>query len=159
RNCPGRAAVVDIDYPEDGHLRDAAHAMKSATRRAVDQPFIAHVAQQLLERDLVVAGQAEGTGNLALAGRLVRALDKLEDLLAGGKSGSDGLAGHLWTLRDRLGSGIIGRWRALRERAERSARNGGDDRRLIIIGGNRGHAENEIVDADPLGDIVARVSR
>ena len=51
-------------------------------------PSSRHVAEQRLERDLVLPRQAEGPRDLALAGRLVASLDEVEDLLAGGKAGA-----------------------------------------------------------------------
>ena len=83
---PGLAAIVDIDHAQHGHLGHAAHLVEGAARCAVDQPLVAHVAQQLLERDLVVAGQAERARDLALARGGIGRLDEIEDLLPGGKA-------------------------------------------------------------------------
>ena len=56
-----------VDDPQHRHLGDPAHLVESAPRGAVNQAFVAHVAQQLLERDLVMAGKAERAGDLARA--------------------------------------------------------------------------------------------
>ena len=60
-------AVVDIDHAQHRHLRHAAHLVEGAAGGAVDQPLVAHVPQELLQRDLVVPGQAERARDLALA--------------------------------------------------------------------------------------------
>ena len=67
---------------------------KARPGRGVDQPLVAHVAEQGLQRDLVVALEAERPGDLALARGLVARLDEVEDLLAGGQAGSLGFLGH-----------------------------------------------------------------
>jgi hypothetical protein len=89
---PGIAAIIHIDDAQHRHLGHPAHLVEGAPGCAVDQAFIAHVAQQPLQRDLVVAAQPERLCDLALARRLVRALDEIEDLFAGGKSGA--VLGH-----------------------------------------------------------------
>jgi hypothetical protein len=45
--------------------------VEGAAGRRIDQALVAHVAKQLLQSDLVVALEAEGARDLALARRLV----------------------------------------------------------------------------------------
>jgi hypothetical protein len=59
--------------------------VEGAAGTGVDQAFIAHVLEQALQRDLVLALEAERLGDLALARGLVGRLDEVEDLLAGGQ--------------------------------------------------------------------------
>ena len=56
--------------------------MESAPRRHVDEPFVGHVLEQRLERDLVGAVQREMLGDLPLPDRAGAVLDKTQDLLA-----------------------------------------------------------------------------
>jgi hypothetical protein len=65
------AVLVRLDDPEHRHLRHAARLVEGAAGGRVDQPVVGHVLEQRLERDLVLPGQAEGAGDLALARRLV----------------------------------------------------------------------------------------
>ena len=81
RHRPGAAAVVDVDDAKHRHLGHAAHLVERAPGRGIDQPFVGHVAQQRLERDLLIALEPERPRDLALAGRIVRRLDEVEDLL------------------------------------------------------------------------------
>src|SRR3546814_14507594 len=83
---PRPAPIVDIGDAQHRHLRHPAHPVKRATGSAVDQSLVAHVAQQLLERDLVMAPEAERARDFALPRRLVGALDEIENLLAGRES-------------------------------------------------------------------------
>src|SRR5690606_21271707 len=52
----------------------------------VDQPLVAHVPQQPLERDLVLPPEPERLRDLALAGGPVGRLDEVQNLLAGGQA-------------------------------------------------------------------------
>ncbi len=69
--------VVDVDHAQHRHLGQPAHLVEGAARCAVDQPFIGHVLEQRLQRDLLIAQQAKGARNLALAGRCVGRGDKV----------------------------------------------------------------------------------
>ena len=88
-----RLALLDVDHAQHGNLGHAAHAVEGGLL-AVDQPFVRHVAQQALERDLLLAFQAKGLGDLALAGWLVGGLDELDDLLLRRQAGHLGVARH-----------------------------------------------------------------
>ena len=57
---------------------------RELTARAGDQPAIGHLAQQRLQGDAVAAFDAEGTGDLALAGVAGRSGKKVDDVLFGG---------------------------------------------------------------------------
>ena len=87
RHSEDIAAVVDLRDAQHRHLRHAARLVEGAARRTVDQPLVGHVLEQALELDLVLPGQAERPRDLALARRLVRRGDEIEDLLAAGKAG------------------------------------------------------------------------
>jgi hypothetical protein len=87
--------------------------VKGAAGAGVDQALIAHVAQQRLERDLVLCREAERLGDLALSGRLVGALDEVEDLLARRQAGA--VLGH-----GALALQASRRFRKLNARPERS---------------------------------------
>ena len=69
--------VVHIHDAQHGDLGEAAHLVEGAAGCAVDQPFIGHVLEQRLQRDLLIAQQAKGARNLALAGRRVCAGDEV----------------------------------------------------------------------------------
>ena len=77
--------VLETNHPEDGDAGHPAHRVKGGAL-AVDQPFLGHVFQQGLQRDLLVPLQAEGAGDLALADGLIAAGDEVEDLLAAGQA-------------------------------------------------------------------------
>ena len=94
RDRPGIAAVVHVHHPKHRHLGNAAHLVERAARGAVDQPFIAHVAKQLLQSDLVVAGKPKRARDLALPRRRVRSFDEVEDLLSARKPGADRFTSH-----------------------------------------------------------------
>jgi hypothetical protein len=95
RDGPALAVLVDVGHPQHRHPGHAAGLVEGAAGRGVDQALVGHVAQQGLERDLVVPGQAEGAGDLALAGRLVARRDEVEDLPAGGEASSGWSTSHL----------------------------------------------------------------
>ena len=82
-----RLAVLDVGHPQHGHSRHPAHGMKRGPP-AVDQAFIGHIAQQGLERDLLLPFEPERARNLALAGGRGGAGDEIEDLLGRGQAGS-----------------------------------------------------------------------
>ena len=56
-----------VDHAQHGDLGHAAHAVEGGLL-AVDQAFVGHVLEQRLERDLLLALEPEGLGDLALAG-------------------------------------------------------------------------------------------
>ena len=87
----GAAGLVHVDDAKHRHLGDAAHPMEGPARAGVDQALVSHVAEQLLERDLLLPLHPERLGDLALACGRIRRLDEVEDLLAGGKAGSSGM--------------------------------------------------------------------
>ena len=66
---PGDELAVGVprDDLDHGHRRQNAGPLQLAPR-AGDQPVIGHVAQQRFQRDAVAALDAEGAGDLALAG-------------------------------------------------------------------------------------------
>ena len=94
RHREGAAGIVHVDDPQHRDLGNAAHAVEGAAGAGVDQPLVAHVAQHLLERDLVLAVQAEGARDLALVRRPIGRGDEVEDLLAGGEAALGGSSGH-----------------------------------------------------------------
>src|SRR6186713_1486550 len=85
RLSPG-LAVADRHDPQHGDAGHAPRLVEGAARGAIDQPLIGHVLEQRLQHDLVMAAEAEGARDLALACRLAGLLNEVEDLLAGRKS-------------------------------------------------------------------------
>ena len=79
-------ALLDVDHAQHGDLGHAAHAVEGGLL-AVDQAFVGHVAQQPLERDLLLPLEPERLGDLALAGGGFGRLDELDDLLLAGQAG------------------------------------------------------------------------
>jgi hypothetical protein len=94
RHRPGLAVLIDVHDAQHGDLGDPAHLVEGAARGAVDQPFIGHVLQQRLQRDLVRPVQPEGARDLTLARRRVGIGDEIEDLRAGRKAGGSFRLGH-----------------------------------------------------------------
>jgi hypothetical protein len=88
-------AVVDVDHPQHRHLRHPAELVESAGGARIDQPLVGHVAQQRFERDLLIALEGEGAGDLAFPGRPVGRLDEVENLLAAGQAAFGGRLRHL----------------------------------------------------------------
>src|SRR5690606_35278865 len=87
RDC---LALVDVDHAQHGNLGHPAHAVEGRLL-AVYQAFLGHVLQQPLERDALLALEAESLGDLALARGPVGGLDELDNLLARGET--EGFAG------------------------------------------------------------------
>jgi hypothetical protein len=85
--------IFGIDNAQHRHLGDAAHFVKGAARRTVDQAFIRHVLEQRLKRNFLIALQAKGTGNFPLARRSIRLGNEVKDLLARRQASKGGL-GH-----------------------------------------------------------------
>ena len=61
--------------------------VKGAAGRQVDEPFVGHILEQRLQRDLVITVEREMLRDLALADRLVGRRNEVEDLLAAGQAG------------------------------------------------------------------------
>lgn len=59
--------AIDIDDLEYGNPRNAAHLVECPARRRVDQPFVGHVLQQRLQRNLVAAIKAKGACDFPLS--------------------------------------------------------------------------------------------
>src|SRR4029079_376412 len=93
------AAVIDLADPQHRHLGHAAGLVEGAAARMVDQPLVGHVVEQALQLDLVLPGDVECPCDLALARRLVRRGDEIEDLLAGWQSGGALLWHFILSLR------------------------------------------------------------
>ena len=74
--------IIDIDDPQYCNLGHPAQLVKSARRAKVDQPFVGHILEQRLERDLLLPLEAEGLGDLPLARGLVRCGDEIHHLIA-----------------------------------------------------------------------------
>ncbi len=89
-----RFAILDIDHAQHGDFRNAAHAVKRRLA-TVNQAFLGHVLEQLLERDLFLPLDTEMLADLALADLPVGRTDKFEDLLATGQTGWRTLAHSL----------------------------------------------------------------
>ena len=87
------AAVVGFDDPQHRHARHAPGLVERPCPPGLDQPLVGHVVEQPLERDLGVAADAERSCDLALARRLVRRRDEVENLLSAREVGG-ALAGH-----------------------------------------------------------------
>ena len=75
---------IPLDDLEHGDRGQYAGPLEFAPG-ARDQPIVGHVAQQLFQRDAVAALDAEGTRDLSLAGLDAGALQKIQNLLLGGK--------------------------------------------------------------------------
>ena len=93
-HAPGIAAIIDIGDAQHRHLGHPAHLVERAAGRRIDQALVGHVLEQRLERDFLIALEAEGAGDLALARRDIGRGDEIEDLLAGRKTRGV-FAGHL----------------------------------------------------------------
>ncbi len=91
---PDVPVFIGLDDLQHRHLRDSADLIESAALRGLDQPLVAHLVEELLQRDLVIALDSEGARDLALPRRLVGGGDEVEDLLPGGQSGG-GFSRHL----------------------------------------------------------------
>src|SRR5690606_6177413 len=85
--------VFDIDHTQHGDLGHAAHAVEGGLL-AVDQAFLGHVLEKALERDLLLALEAERLGDLALSGRSLGRLDELDDLFFRRQAGEFAGARH-----------------------------------------------------------------
>ena len=75
-----RFAILDRDDLEHGHLGHAAHAVIGGAL-AIDEAFLGHVLETLLQRDLFLTLEPEGLGDFALAGGGIGGLDEFEYLL------------------------------------------------------------------------------
>ncbi len=80
-----RIALLDVDHAQHGDLGHPAHPVIGALA-AVDQAFVGHVAEKLLEGDLLLPLEPEGAGDLALAGRAVGGANEFKDLLLAGQA-------------------------------------------------------------------------
>ena len=76
-------AVVDLDHLENGYLRYAAHPVIGRAL-AIDQAFLGHVLQALLERDLLLPFETERLGDLTLSSGGLGGLDEFENLVFAG---------------------------------------------------------------------------
>src|SRR4029078_1398208 len=83
---PGDKLAIDVALDDLDHRHRGQHAgTLELSPRARDEPVIGHIAQQCLQREPVIASDAEGARDLALAGWRGGALQELDDLLLGGK--------------------------------------------------------------------------
>ena len=94
RSCD-QCRVVHIDDAQHRHLGHTPHLVKGAGRTNVDQPFIGHVPEQRLERNLFLPLEAERLGDLPLARRRIGFGDEIHHLLTRGQAGRTDLGGFL----------------------------------------------------------------
>ena len=80
-------AVINIDDPQDRDLGQATHLVERAAGCRVYQPFIRHILEQSLERDLLGTVQPKGPRDFPLARGAWRHRDEIEDLLARRQTG------------------------------------------------------------------------
>ena len=85
--------AVNIRNPQHRDFRHSPQFVERTTRRRVDQPFIGHILQQRLKRDLVRAVEAKSARNLSLSSRRGGGGDEVEDRLPRGQAGN-GAFGH-----------------------------------------------------------------
>ena len=92
----GEHPVGDLDDAQHCDLGQAAALVDRPLRPRVELPGVGHVAEQRLQRDLVLRVEAERLGDLALADGGGRRRDEGEDLLGGRQAGGrgGGAAGH-----------------------------------------------------------------
>ena len=77
-----RLITVNFDYLKHGNLGNAAHFVERAPRSHIDEPFVGHVLEQSLQRNLLIPTQPEFSSNLALASGYIALLYESKDLLA-----------------------------------------------------------------------------
>ena len=87
RHADQLALVVDALDGQHRHGGEVAGAVQ-VLALALDQALVGHFAKHALQRDAVAAGDAEGAGDLALAGLAVMlGRDECEDRLLAGEAG------------------------------------------------------------------------